>query len=372
MENAKKRQKKSDRYEKLLAKRARSTISDATEPKEDNVSTDFPPDEPYEIPEERTAESFYKELQEKDLEIQRLKKELDQSRRKFGFEKIKDSSEQIRFYTGLPSRDILKWLFKLVKDKVKPFCSTLSAEDQILLVLMKLRLGLLHLDLAERFDVSSATVSKIYRLWVPTLATYLEQLIIWPERGVIRQSMPASFRRKFRDCICIIDCTEIFIERPKNLTARAQTWSNYKHNNTCKYLIGITGAVMFLSHGWGGRVSDKQITMESGFLDKVTNGDCIMADRGFLIEDELNERGAVLKIPRFTKGKDQLSAKEVDESRQLAHVRIHVERVIGRLKDFRILQTVIPITQVNLLDKIMTIICGVINLNRSIINKKDV
>ncbi len=265
-------------------------------------------------------------------------------------------------------------MFKLVKDKVKPFCSTLSAEDQILLVLMKLRLGLLHLDLAERFDVSSATVSKIYRLWVPTLATYLEQLIIWPERGVIRQSMPASFRRKFRDCICIIDCTEIFIERPKNLTARAQTWSNYKHNNTCKYLIGISpaGAVMFLSHGWGGRVSDKQITMESGFLDKVTNGDCIMADRGFLIEDELNERGAVLKIPRFTKGKDQLSAKEVDESRQLAHVRIHVERVIGRLKDFRILQTVIPITQVNLLDKIMTIICGVINLNRSIINKKDV
>ena len=40
--------------------------------------------------------------------------------------------------------------------------------------------------------------------------------------------------------VSIIDCSEIFIEQPKNLTARAQTWSNYKHNNTAKYLIGIT------------------------------------------------------------------------------------------------------------------------------------
>ena len=37
------------------------------------------------------------------------------------------------------------------------------------------------------------------------------------------------------------------MERPRNLTARAKTWSNYKHNNTIKYLIGISpaGAVIF-------------------------------------------------------------------------------------------------------------------------------
>ena len=132
--------------------------------------------------------------------------------------------------------------------------------------------------------------------------------------------------------MCIIDCTEIFIERPKSLTARAQTWSNYKHNNTIKYLIGISlaGAVTFLSTGWGGRVSDKVLTLESGFSEKVSHGDCILADRGFLIEQELNEKGAYLKIPYFTKGKDQLSGKEVHESRQLSNVRIHVERVIGQ------------------------------------------
>ena len=53
--------------------------------------------------------------------------------------------------------------------------------------------------------------------------------------------------------VSIIDCSEIIIEQPKNLTAHAQTWSNYKHNNTAKYLIGVTpsGVVMFLSAGWG-------------------------------------------------------------------------------------------------------------------------
>ena len=56
---------------------------------------------------------------------------------------------------------------------------------------------------------------------------------------------------QFKDCVCIIDCSEIFIERPKNLIARAQTRSNYKHNNTSKYLIGITPAGA-KSHLWDG------------------------------------------------------------------------------------------------------------------------
>ena len=41
----------------------------------------------------------------------------------------------------------------------------------------------------------------------------------------------------------VIDCNEVFIERPSNLTARAQTSSNQKLNNTAKYLIGSTSSV---------------------------------------------------------------------------------------------------------------------------------
>ncbi|KAK0152573.1 Ladderlectin [Merluccius polli] len=146
------------------------------------------------------------------------------------------------------------------------------------------------------------------------MAFILKSLIKWPSKGAVLKNMPKIIKCNFKRCRCIIDCTEIFIARPSSLTARAQAWSNYKHNNTIKYLIAITpaGAISFLSPGWGGRVSDKQITNES-----------VLADRGFLTRDELAAYGATLRIPHFTKGKKQLSAQEVDTARQLSRVRIH-------------------------------------------------
>ena len=75
-----------------------------------------------------------------------------------------------------------------------------------------------------------------------------------------------------------------------------------------------------------------------------------------------------MKIPSITKGKTQLSGSEVDISRQLSNVRIHVERVIGRIKKFRILQSIIPITLVDFIDDIMVTICVQSNLNQSVVS----
>ncbi len=52
--------------------------------------------------------------------------------------------------------------------------------------------------------------------------------------------MPKCCRSSFgKDVAVIIDCFEVFVERPSNLLARAITWSFYKHHNTVKVLIGI-------------------------------------------------------------------------------------------------------------------------------------
>ena len=126
-----------------------------------------------------------------------------------------------------------------------------------------------------------------------------------------------------------------------------QTWSNYKQYYTVKVLIGITpqGTIPFLSKAWGGHASDKYFTEHSGFLDKLNSGDLILADRGFTIEDSVGLYCARVCVPPFTKGKKQLTRCEVDWAREILHVRIHVERVIGQLKKkYTILQCVIPIT----------------------------
>ena len=105
-----------------------------------------------------------------------------------------------------------------------------------------------------------------------------------------------------------------FIERPTSLEARAQTYSNYKKHNTVKVPIGIapTGAICYISKAWGGCVSNKVITQKSGFLDHVSFGDCIVADRGFNIDEDLALCGAKLLIPAFTRRKPQLSIKDVE------------------------------------------------------------
>ena len=73
------------------------------------------------------------------------------------------------------------------------------------------------------------------------------------------KTMPMDFHKSFKQCEIVIDSFEVFIERPTNLKARAQTWSNYKHHKTVKFLIGITpqGAITYyVSKAWGGHVSD--------------------------------------------------------------------------------------------------------------------
>ena len=83
--------------------------------------------------------------------------------------------------------------------------------------------------------------------------------------------MPQIFKDLYPKVRCIIDCSEIFTERPYAYQARAQTYSNYKKHNTVKFLVGITpcGAISFLSKCWGGRATDKFITMKA-YLNMVT------------------------------------------------------------------------------------------------------
>lgn len=120
------------------------------------------------------------------------------------------------------------------------------------------------------------------------------------------------------------------------------------------------------------------MTENCGFLEMLSPGDLVLADRGFDVIESIALAGATLKLPAFTRGRSQLDAKDVEETRKLAHVRIHVERVIGCmcskytfLNDTIQMGFVVPIEGQGmiLLDKIVTVCCALTNMCPSVVVK---
>ena len=289
-----------------------------------------------------------------------------------------NTDEKVRFYTGLPSTEIMLTVFDHISASITRRNQTLSKFQEFVMVLMKLRLNIPFQELAYRFQVSLPTVSRIFSSWLTVMDSRLSPLIHWPDRAQLWETMPMCFQQAFGKTVTVvIDCFEVFIDRPTNLLARAQTFSSYKHHNTIKVLIGITpqGTISFISQAWGGRTSDKYLTENCGLLGKLMPGDMIMADRGFTIAESVGMKQAKLVIPAFTKGRTQLDPVDVEKTRGIASVRIHVERVIGLLRrKYTILQSTLPTdflicsesgppeSKVPVIDRIIRVCSALVNL----------
>ena len=143
-----------------------------------------------------------------------------------------------------------------------------------LMLILKLCLNLFDEDIGYRFEIHASTMSRKFNRVLDVTVVRTAHLIKWPEREVLRLTMPMSFRKIFKQCCVIIDCSEIFIERPSDLLACAQVWSNYKHHSTIKFLIGITpqGTISYVLNCVGRRMSDKEIAEQSSLLQYLLPG----------------------------------------------------------------------------------------------------
>uniref|UniRef100_X1Z3P6 DDE Tnp4 domain-containing protein n=1 Tax=Capitella teleta TaxID=283909 RepID=X1Z3P6_CAPTE len=151
---------------------------------------------------------------------------------------------------------------------------------------------------------------------------------------------------------------------------QATTWSDYKKENTLKYLVAITptGLVSFISEAWGGRATDRHITQQSGFLNLIEANDTVMAGRGFPIQENLLYRFAKLEIPPPSSGLEQMSAQNVMKTKRVANVRIPVERAINRLKWFNIMDSTLQLNMLSLFDDILVICAALCNLHHPLMS----
>ena len=124
--------------------------------------------------------------------------------------------------------------FERESTMTRPSAHKLSVEDEFLMLLMKLRMGLSNIDLAERFCVSKSTVNNINLTWVNFVYLVIGSLKLWPHRDIIMKHSPEEFIKEYPSNIVIVDATELKIQVPISLQKHSETYSTYKSHTTFK------------------------------------------------------------------------------------------------------------------------------------------
>lgn len=268
------------------------------------------------------------------------------------------SNDDIKYLTGHTQKQFL-FIYNFVisgqSDNSWPN-KTLSLKNQLLLTLMKFRHNFDYNFLAILFKIHYITVSAVFKYWTELMYDKFDHVDFWK----LRADEEGLFT-------VILDCTEIPIQKPKSPAEQQATWSSYKNTNTFKALIGIdeAGTVTFVSTLFGGSVTDDLIVEKSGVVDKLKDGDFVLADRGFGMTDLLAEKGVILNKPPNKKG-SQMSAADVAATRAIAARRVNVERVIGLAKTNKILSQRVPHCLFNIMPKIFRLIFFLTNIKPSI------
>lgn len=97
------------------------------------------------------------------------------------------------------------------------------------------------------------------------------------------------------------------------------------------------------------------------FLPLVESCDIILADKGFTIGDLLP--GPIgLNMPPFIASNAQMTQKEFFKTQQIAAPIIVVEMKMDQIKNFKIVQNVLPLTEAHLAEQMIVICTAITNL----------
>ena len=121
------------------------------------------------------------------------------------------------------------------------------------------------------------------------------------------------------------------------------------------------GGISFVSEAYEGSISDRKLVEVSGLLEKLEAGDEVIADKGFTIQDMLIPYGIRLNMPPFLQSNTQMAASDVFLTKKIASLRVHVERAIGRVKEYRILQGTIPASMWDSVSNLIYVCCMLCN-----------
>lgn len=301
---------------------------------------------------------------------------LPSNQNRFSVDNFENNPKAMSYYTGFYDYQYFMFFFNILDPAAFDLnykCSLLSPHDQLFLTLMKLRQSKDDVELSLLFNVSETTVSRIVCTWINFIYFQLQEIDIWPSKSVVEATMPVGFRKMYPSTRVILDATEVPIQKPANVNAQSVTYSSYKSKNTLKTMVGCSprGLVTYVSDAYGGSASDRQIIERSDLFDpgKLAKKDSIMADRGIMVQDLFANYDVTVNTPTMLKGKSQLEPEEVVKDRRISSKRVHVERVIGLGKTYKILTQPLSASKVHLGSRILYVRFMLSNFRKSIVNR---
>ena len=293
------------------------------------------------------------------------------------YENLQHDPQLLHYYTGLETGAKLLVVFHSLGPAVYSLVyyrtatvDSISPLNQFILMLAKLRQDVDYLPLSKMCGVSVFTAENVFITWINFCSRQWSEVNTWPDKDLTLFYCPKDFKLQFPTTCVILDGTEIPIKKPSNPLAQRSTFSTYKNGNTVKVLIGCSpgGLISYVSPAYGGSVSDRQVVERSNLPDMCQPKDSIMADKGFNVQDLFAANDITVNIPTFFTKKNRMSGKQVLADRKISSKRVHVERVIGLMKSYKILTRPLNSSETKLSSHIVKVCAMLCNFRHRIVS----
>ena len=117
------------------------------------------------------------------------------------FDNFKNDDKTLSFLTGILNVQLFKWLLCLIKPNVELASKSVTYENHLLIVLMKLRHGYINKDLERRCNRNVTNISNMFRTYLKALSDILKNFVVWPEREALCGNLPSSFSKSFKNWV---------------------------------------------------------------------------------------------------------------------------------------------------------------------------
>lgn len=271
-------------------------------------------------------------------------------------ERFQDRDDAIHYYTGLESYGKFKYVLATLGPAAYELeyrwrtPKSLSVENQLFLSLIKLRRHMPNKELSLLFNISEYSVANIFITWVNFMYYQWQEVDIWPDQEMTRFYIPREFKKLYPKTRIILDGMEYPVKKPKDPSAQQATYSTYKNRNTLKIIVGASpgGLVTYIPDSYGGAASDRALVERSDLMTVCDPKDEIMVDKGFNVQDLFAPYDIGINMPTFLKKRNQFQSKVLLKDRKVASKRVHIERIIGLAKTYKILSSPMNATETKL------------------------